>query len=203
MRDSIDACLTQTFRDVPVPEGLAERLLTGLVLKQPRRSRRWLLVAGGLVTAAASLLLALWLNMPGEERFSEDVAIGEAIQLFDAGFQGPGLLLAKRPAPVEYPFSQWVLRVHGANWRHLDGFQGCSGVVFDLPGPAGTHAALYVVAREGIEDLSTVPKWHPSSTTAGCCASAWQENGLLYVLVVKGDPSTYEGYLNLPRSPVA
>jgi hypothetical protein len=202
MRDSIDACLTQAFRDVAVPDGLAERLLAGLAVKQPRHSRRWLLVAGGILTAAASLLLALWLNGPGEERFSQQRALDEAIQSFCAGFQGPGNSLATRPAPAEYPLSQWVVRLHGTSWRHLDGFAGCSGVVYELPGSAGTRAALYVVARKGIEDLDTVPTLDPFST-ANCNAAAWQEGELLYVLVVQGDSSTYKSYLNLPRSPVA
>ena len=38
---------------------------------------------------------------------------------------------------------------------------GCRGVVYDLPGPAGTRAALYVVAREGIDELDTAPTSHP------------------------------------------
>ena len=202
MRDSIDACLTQAFRDVPVPDGLVERLLAGLAVKQPRRSRRWLLVGGGLLAVAASLLVALWLNMPGEERFSEQWALDEAIQSFCTGLQGPEYSLAKRPAPAEYPLSQWVIRVHGASWRHLDGFLGGCGVVYDLPGPPGTRAALYVVARKGIDELDTAPTLRPF-TTANCYASTWQEGGLLYVLVVQGDSSTYNRYLNLPRSPVA
>ena len=202
MRDSIDACLTQAFRDVPVPEGLGERLLAGLAVKQPRRSRRWVLAAGGILAAAASLLVAVWLNMPKEERFREDVALEQAIELFDAGFQGPGNLLSKQPAPVEYPLSQWVLHVRGASWRHLDSFMGYSGVVYELPGPAGTHAALYVVARDGIDDTALTPTLDPSET-GGRCASAWHEGGLLYVLVVQGDRSTYNSFLSLPRSPMA
>jgi hypothetical protein len=198
MRDSIDACLTQAFRDVAVPEGLGERLLAGLAVKQPR-SRRWAVVYGGLMAAAASLLLAVWLNLPAQERFSEETALAEAIQLFDAQAGQPGHLLTKRPPPSEYPLSQWVVRVRGASWRHLDEFAGCSGVVYDLPGPPGTRASLYVVARSGIGELNTLPTLNPSGT-AGRSAAAWQEDGLLYVLVVEGD---YNSYLNLPRSPVA
>jgi hypothetical protein len=202
MRDSIDACLTKAFRDVPVPDDLAQRLLAGLALVQPRRSRRWLLVAGGMLTAAASLLLALWLNAPGEEPFSQQYALDQAIQSFTLGFEGPGYSLATRAAPQEYPLSQWVACIHGVTWRHLGNFVGGSGVVYDLPGPAGTHGTLYVVARKGIEDLDTAPSLSPY-TTANCNASAWQEDGLLYVLVVQGDTSAYKGFLNLPRTPVA
>ena len=81
-------------------------------------------------------------------------------------------------------------------------FEGRRGVVYDLPGPAGTSAALYVIDAEAAEGFDEAPALRPF-TTAGCCASSWQEGGLLYVLVVQGDPATYRAYLNLPRVPVA
>jgi len=140
--------------------------------------------------------------MPRDERFSEQYALDKAIQSFEAEVEQTGRLVAKNPPPEEYPLSRWVVRVREASWRHVDDFLGCRGVVYDLPGPAGARASLYVVAREDIGDLDTSPTLHPF-TTAGCCAAAWQEDGLLYVLVVQGDPSIYGGYLNLPRSPVA
>jgi hypothetical protein len=203
MRDSVDACLTRAFRDVPVPDGLAERLLAGLATKQPRRTRRWLLAASGILTAAATVLFALWLHSPAESPLSEDILCDEAIRLFDVGFDGPGNLLAKAPAPSSFPFSQWVCCVPQASWRSLGDLLGGQGVVYELPGPGGTRAALYVVARNGISGFNIMPTNTPGPNTAGCCASAWQEGGLLYVLVVQGDQSTYRGYLNLPRSPVA
>ena len=79
---------------------------------------------------------------------------------------------------------------------------GHRGVVYDLPGPAGTNAVLYVVDAGALEGFGEAPALNPF-TTAGCCASAWQEGGLLYVLVVQGDPATYRAYLNLPHGPVA
>jgi hypothetical protein len=61
---AIDAQLGQAIRDVPVPEGLRDRLLVGLA--EQRRlvlRRRWVRVAGSL---AAALLLAVagWLLWP-------------------------------------------------------------------------------------------------------------------------------------------
>ena len=204
MRDAIDARLTAAFRDVPVPEGLAERLLERLAAERPRflHSRRWLLAGGGLLTAAAAILLAVWLGTHRTEPFSEEFARSEAIQSFRAGFAKPGELLVSTPAPAGHPLSQWVVRLRGTTWHQLGEFLGHRCVVYDLPGPAGSRAALYVVDQDGIDDLRATPELHPF-TTADCCASAWQEGGLLYVLVVQGDTSTYDGYLNLPRTPVA
>jgi hypothetical protein len=222
MRDHVDICLAAAFQDVPVPEGLAARLLERLAAEAvssgldrrfstrvaPRSplgnavyNRRWLLVGGGLLTVAAGLIVAVWLGAHGEQRLSEQSVFNDAIRSFNAGPEERGQLLAEKPAPAEYPLSRMMRKARAAKWRSVDGFLGCRGVVYDLPGPVGSHAALYVVERK-VDGLGTSPALHPF-TTAGCCASAWQEGRLLYVLVVQGDLKTYEGYLNLPRSPVA
>ena len=210
MRDAVDACLTQAFRDVAVPEGLAERLLAG---------------SGGRAAAAAPLAsLAVgrrrigcrrgddrcwpfgWAAQGGV-RFGGIARSNEAIQSFDAGFEQPGVLAGQpactRGVPVQ---SAGVVDSRNDVGEHVNDFLGRSGVVYDLPGPAGTRAALYVVACGDVEGLGTVAGDAAATSSrppAGCCASAWQEGGLLYVLVVEGDPSTYGQYLNLPRSPVA
>ncbi len=225
MRDDVDARLTKAFRDVAVPEGLAERLLAGLAADSgadipfcqaalglpgeqeslPHRSRRWFFVSGGLAAAAATILLAVWLGGPASESVSEDSVRNEAIQLFNSGVKQPGYLLANG-APSNYPFSQQVLSIQGTKWRYLGGFLGSySGVVYDLPGPPGARGALYVVVCNGVKQLGQSPDSPQNAfTTAGsnCCASAWQEGGLLYVLVVEGDPSNYGRYLK-PPSPIA
>jgi hypothetical protein len=207
MRDDVDAHLTKTFRDVAVPEGLAERLLAGLAAERPRpRSRRWLFAAGGLAAAAATVLLAVWLGGPATEPVSEDSVRNEAIQLFNSGVKQPGYPLANG-APSQYPFSPQVVSIQRTNWRHISGFLGSySGVVYDLPGPPGARAALYVVACNGVAGLGQSPDSPKNAFTtasSNCCASAWQEGGLLYVLVVEGDQSNYGRYLNLPSSPIA
>ena len=85
MRDDIDAYLAAAFQDVPVPKGLAERLLDRLAADAatgdsiahqdayPTRqiasyNRRWLLVGGGLLAVAAGLLIAVWLGPRSETR---------------------------------------------------------------------------------------------------------------------------------------
>jgi hypothetical protein len=231
MGDAVDACLTKAFRDVAVPDGLAERLLAGLAVDSPAggadgntcltarqtgmsapllgreeflpHRRRWLLLVGGLVAAAATIVLAVWLGSHGADSVSGESAGDEAIRLFNNDAGQAGSLLAGGAA-AGYPFSSYVRSLAGTKWRQLNDFLGYSGVVYNLPGPPGAHAALYVVAcddvQQGIEQSPASPR--NVFTTAGCCASAWQEGGLLYVLVVEGDPSNYERYLNLPSSPV-
>lgn len=218
MRDSIDEELSAEFRNVPLPESLAPRLLNHLANEElgtkneefavlrssfvrPRLSRRRLMVGGALATALG-LLVAVWLGVQKGEYLTESFVLDEAIQLFDFGGGQPGQLLTEKPAPSDYPFSSAVLHVRGTRWRAFDGFLGRRGVVYDLPGPAGTCAALYVVDAKDIEGLGGLPTLYPF-TTAGCCASSWQEGDLLYVLVVQGDPATYRAYLSLAQGPVA
>ena len=179
MRDDVDARLTKAFRDVAVPEGLAERLLAGLAADSgadipfcqaalglpgeqeslPHRSRRWFFVSGGLAAAAATILLAVWLGGPASESVSEDSVRNEAIQLFNSGVKQPGYLLANG-APSNYPFSQQVLSIQGTKWRYLGGFLGSySGVVYDLPGPPGARGALYVVVCNGVKQARAVARF--------------------------------------------
>jgi len=228
MKDSVDEKLAVALFDVPVPPGLAERLLAGLAAEPnrpveelpvakdplavsrsssfvPRFSgRRWFLAGSGLAAVAAGLLIAVWLGLDRGEGLSEQFVLDEAIRSLDAGVGQPGRLLAEQPGPGDYPFSLAVVQVRGAKWRPLrgDSFLGRRGVVYDLPGPAGTSAALYVVGSGTSAGFADAPALHPF-TTAGCCASAWQQNGLLYVLVVQGDPATYRAFLNRPHGPVA
>lgn len=157
-----------------------------------------------MLTVAAGLLLAAWLVLPSKEALSEAFVLDEAIRSFDPGANPTGQLLAKQPAPADYPFSFAVAAVRGVRWRPLTGggFSGHNGVVYHLPGPAGARGILYVMDAGLAKEFSALPARRPF-TTGGCCASAWQENGLLYVLVVQGDPATYRAFLNLPHGPVA
>lgn len=222
MDNRVDDRLAAAFRDVPIPPGLAQRLLDRLAVERnteqiapddilqltysthlsSRFSRRWLLVGGGLLTVAASLLIAVWLGAGQTDGLSEQFVLDEAIRAFDVVIAPRGQLVSERLPPAGYPFSSAVLQARGTSWRPLDEFLGRRGVVYELLGRAGARAALYVVAADDTPWCGDAPAVRPF-TTGGYCASAWQEGGLLYVLVVQGDPATYNGYLNLPSEPVA
>lgn len=210
MTDNLDEKLAAALHDVPVPEGLAERLLDRLKNAEltatddegppGRRSRVILSLSFG--AAAAVLLVAVWLGLHRDEGISQSYALDEAIRSFQLGSDEPGPLLASKPAPAAYPFSPAVIQLRGTRWRLLETFLGRRGIVYDLPGPVGTTASLYVVDAAGLEGFDPSPTLYPF-TTAGCCAASWQEDGRLYILVVQGDPSAYRAYLNVPRGPVA
>ena len=123
MRDQTDAYLTAAFHNVPVPDGLAERLLDRLAAEvgegnsrlpldiagrlvnlpvPPNRqvascNRRWLLVGGGVLAVAAGFVVAAWLGAHRETPLSEQIVLDQAIQSFDMGskdYRAPALGIA-------------------------------------------------------------------------------------------------------------
>jgi hypothetical protein len=225
MNDFADERLAAALSDVPVPAGLQQRLLACLAAAQvderatgneneeravlhssflvPHLSRRWLVAGGGLLTTAALLLVAVWSAIPRTESLSQPVVLDEAIRSFDAGTNASGTLLTEKAAPADYPLSAAVLPVRGTRWRPLEErFLGQKGVAYELPGSSGTGAVLYVLEAAAATGFDGAPALNPF-TTAGCCATAWREGRLLYVLVVQGDPAKYRAYLNLPHDPMA
>ncbi|MGA2798145.1 MAG: hypothetical protein ABSE63_11225 [Thermoguttaceae bacterium] len=164
-------------------------------------SRRRLLVAGGLLSAAGMLFIALWLNFHNVESYTEQTVIDEAIRFFEADNTDGQTTLAEKSPPKAYPFSRAVIFSQGVCRREIRDFLGRAGTAYDLPGRNGRRATLYVI-KQSAQGLGNEPQFRPF-TTGGLSASAWQEGGLLYVLVVQGEPNTYQNYLNLPRGPVA
>jgi hypothetical protein len=160
-----------------------------------------LLVAGGLFSTAMALFIVLWLNFHNVESYTEQTVIDEAIRFFEADTTGGQTSLSEKSPPKAYPFSRAVIFSQGICWREIRDFLGRAGTAYDLPERNGRRATLYVIKQSAL-GLGNEPLYRPF-TTAGLSASAWHEAGLLYVLVVQGEPNTYQNYLNLPRGPVA
>ena len=226
--EQLDIKIGAAFHDVPVPIDLAQKLLdqlaqTGveqqvsaavqdrlnqtpvekfvLANRMRKVSRRWMCVAVGIISAAAVLFVALWLNSYNTGSYTEQTAIDEAIRFFDGDKAGGGLLTTEKSPPKNYPFSHAVFFSDEVRWREIRNFLGKNGIAFDLPTRDGVRATLYVV-EQSVEDIGSKPRIHPF-TTGGYSSSVWQENGLLYVLVIHGEPGSYQQYLDLPRGPVA
>lgn len=177
---------------------------------QPRPlSRRWLLAAGGLVTVAAGLFVAVWI-VGGSQECDEPIVLREAMDRFRdeieraeslAAVQGHLLSDPHHPPPSAYPISRDVLRVRGIRWRPISGFLGRSGVAYDLPGPDGTTQATLYVVELTVPDLGALPPAAPRRNTGGYSAAAWQAGQLLYVLAVRGGKGAYGSCL-IPPGPL-
>ena len=193
----VDAAIGNAFRDVDVPEGFEQRLVECLAAAEKpepaapsgavpkRRSRRWLLAGSTLGTIAAGLLVAFFLGWFDDEGLDRDMVLSRGIDFFMQDTPELGYLIdGSEPRPM----SPAVVSVPGrATWRPVHGFLGHKGVAFDLVGPGGAQATLYVIRHEVDGLRQTSPPPSPMANTGGCCVSAWQEGKLLYVLVVQGN----------------
>jgi len=205
----LDSKLAAAFREVPVPEGLEQRLLDRLataeaaspVSPRPKRvSRRWLLAGSAAVTVAAAVLVAVGIGIPGPDDDGEQAVLDEGIRFFNKESAELGVLLADKAPPSGYPISRAVLRLPEIRWRRIEGFAGRNGVAYDLS-RGGVRATLHVVKPQ-VAGLPTRAPASPMRSTGQRSASAWNEGGVLYVLVVHGDARTYRGFL-APRGPLA
>ncbi len=220
-----DAAVAAAFHDVPVPDGLARRLLERLAVAAPpatgavpvpssaaplpssspapphRYSRRWLAIAAASLATAAALFMAALFGLHTPRPLTPDSLMEEAMRLFAATPAGSGRLVAETPPPASYPFSSNLVRMAQVRWRWVAGFPGGPAIAYDLPGAGDSRATLYV-ARQTVPGLPVEPPLDPRWGTAGCSADAWQVGDTLYVLVVAGDSRDYRNYLDMSHAPL-
>jgi hypothetical protein len=222
-----DEQLAQAFHDVPVPTGLADRLIDGLVAEGlladeaivasnqpsssqlPAPSRRFAasrLFWASSIAVAASIVVAIFLLPPtaAEDLTTAEELLDQSITFFhnDASFQGTPV--ADQSPPTEFAASGDVRHVATARWREVDDYLGAPAVAYDLVGPRGEEATLYVAHRR-LKDLEhvTMPSADPWLSTGGVSATCWQNDDLLYVLVVQGSREQYDAFIRQPGSTVA
>ena len=229
MKDKLippERTLEDAFQDVPVPEGLEQRILerlasaapiaavsiaecspeptTAVAVRRRRPARRWWwLLAGSAV--AACVLVAVFVRMQSPSDYGKSEVLDVGMAFFDEGAtQSDPLAPEQRPAVLaDYPISRDVLQPPGTRWREISGFLDRRGVAYDMKGWGGRRATLVVVHyRRAIAGLPSKPPPRPLRTTGGRSAAAWQADGLLYVLVVDGRQHVYGRFLNLPRGPL-
>jgi len=209
-----DEKVRDVFGEIPVPEGLADRILAGLAstpgapaspdpdeaakpsLAEPaawRASRRRILALfGGLSAAAAALLgFALWPESP-PALTPADVSQWARSQFPDEVSQ-PGHLVAENPPSSDFPAGPDfdLARFPRMKWRWIK-FHGYDGVAYDLRSTPGRRATLYVV-RCVVPDLPAIPP--PPEFTGDLATGVWQSGALLYVLAVEGPRGTYESLM--------
>jgi hypothetical protein len=208
----VDRAVAEAFRDVSVPDGLADRIAARLsaageaapsssivAAKRGKAvSRRWLVgAAGGAAAVAASIVVAIVVLRPVAPTLTASEVWDGAIVFFVGDHDVGGDLAAETEPPDAYPpgedFS--VSRFPWMRWRRVGDFLGLQGVAYDIGPPGGgPNATLYVV-KGRVPGLGSAPPLKPSRTTRNCSVGAWQADGLLHVLVVEGPPRTYENFV--------
>ena len=226
-----DSQVADTMHDVPVPEGLADRISdritaagayetatpiapsvddsrpdgpTAVVSRRSAGvSRRWLMAGTGAIVAAAAVVavVAIQLRQPV---VAEPLMLEAAMAYFDGDWNDShtGQLVVEASPPRDFPGSADVLDGRWVRWRSVSGFLGRSGVAYDLNRPGSPRATLYVLRYPKVALPSSPPITPPQPPTRNRSTAAWQAGPLLYVLVVEGNARTYRSYLDLPSGPL-
>jgi hypothetical protein len=223
----LDATLAGVFEDVPVPDGLANRLLARLAVaklvdtatgaegpssaagpaveivvsapatvpaadakpRRPKLARRmWWLAAAGSAAACVVVAVSLLRSPPPVQPmvYTPEPVLDDALALFR---EERAVKWSEEVQPLrEFPLSSALVDARARRWRYVDDLLGTRGVAYDLTHEGGPRATLYVARRtvEGLPDkprLDSAPK-----NSGGCCVWAWQQDGLVYALVVEGAP---------------
>jgi len=184
--------------ETPVPPGETKVQPVPGALRGGRRARRRLLVGGGTAVAAALVVGAMVALSNRGHEYTPQAVREAAIRFHDR--EKPEAW-GRTEAPSEYPFSPAVARLPDIKWRPVSGLLDSRGVAYDLRGPGGVQATLYVL-KQKVAGLAPAPDLRPYST-GGLSVEAWQKGGLLYVLVVEsGDQRTYQQFLDYRAGPL-
>jgi hypothetical protein len=220
--------VAEAFRDVPLPEGLSDRIMARLAaatngkkaavadpkpqgppIEEPtaEQSRpearvrlKWVLAGAVSAAVAASLIVAIVLRSGQQQVADSQTVLDGAGEFFRSDREAKSQLVSEAEPPEAYPTYRGfgVHRFPQIRWRNIRGFLGRSGVAYDLNAPRMPPATLYVVkCAKPIPGLPNAVPRAPMSTTGGQAVSAWQQGGLLYVLVIE-DSRAYRSFL--PRS---
>lgn len=216
-----DQAIGEALENVRVPPGLSDRLLARLAAEQtvaaaeavsetcatsamptantvPRRHwLRWSIGLAAAASIAGAAVIGSWLGQPA---LTADSIREQALLFAQQEEPYPGKILAKL-RPIDYPLSRHVYRLPGTIWRPVYNFMdqdGLNGVAYELMF-RGSTATLYVVPAPEV-DVPRVPPARLGTPTGGRSAVAWQENGLLYVLVVQGSDRDYQSFVKRPTT---
>jgi hypothetical protein len=171
--------------------------------------RRWFFSTAAVV--AATVLLAVLLpHLNGREKITKLDALNGAIEHFMANPPDGGQSLRNGGELLsEFPVSPSLAALlsldrspsSGIRWRVVPGFLNRKAMAYDFVGARGISATLYVTACS-VDGLTAEVPHRQMLSTGQSSASAWQEGGLLYVLVVDGGDRAYEQLFAATAGPV-
>jgi hypothetical protein len=218
-----DVAIGSAFRDILVPEGLADRLVAGVkreggdlaqesssfideavreqselnaaagVAVPDKRRRPWKGM-GICVAAVVAVVLVVFLLVPSGRRDITEGLPGEVNAWIDEVAQSNDWNSDFEEAPVQlYP----AIRAAPHRWRVAATRYDSQATVYDVSRPGGASAYLFCLRTKG-GGLPNVPPWNPQWTTGGVAIGAWQGTGIVYVLAVKGGKEQYQSYIGPP-----
>jgi hypothetical protein len=193
--ERIDAAALRAMHNISLPAGLESRLVARLRnAAQPtpavlcetdssRTRRRWLAWSAGFAAVVAATIAAVMLlrpPLPLDERdlassrqwHDQIVAADDWLAIGSGDLDWPGLS---------------KLYLSPRRYRDASSIVGREAYAYDLGSPGGLQATLFVIPQEARAGLSGSPPPQPASFTLGSSIAAWQQGGVIYVVVVGSD----------------
>jgi hypothetical protein len=227
-----DRRLSEATRDVPVPVGLAERIMAclesnsvepGVVeraidlehdgdsatsathvapVRRRMGRRSWLLAA----TAASVLVAAAFTFWPRPAELTAQRLLENsgdwARKLWNVPAKWTSLPAGQREL-AGFPMPQ-VINALASRWADVGDDVEWRAVAYDVSPRGGPRAMLLVIKDGEIDEGGPSPTASPQSTTGGLMIGCWQGQGVVYVLVVEGDERSYKNLLKAaPMRPFA
>jgi hypothetical protein len=201
--------LREKFRQIPIPEGLKEQIISEhAASRREAPSRRQYVLAGALVIAILFTLAGIWLNRqkPAEDTLAVFQSQMARIALSPYGMetntsdaQAIRAYLKQRQSPADYVLSASLQQTTQSGCA-IENWQGSSVsmVCFRTgrPMPAGMQADLwlFVVDPKTIKDAPADSALHVASVNKLTTAT-WVRDGKLYFIGLEGGPEELRKYL--------
>ncbi len=223
--EQVDRAVGRAMEQVPLPAGLAERLLASLrqdavppstiqddllaeaavadgTLRlaegRARVGRRRWLEYGSAAAVLAAAAAWFWVRTAPPE-MSYDEVIADVRDFHEQEQPAVGEPLNADAPLGDYPCPSAIETNARTRWRPVSHVLGRAGVAYDLTNKRDQRATLYVVDLKSwsspIDTTSLQTSPPVGRFTLGRTTGAWTDGRRLYVLVVEGDAGDYRSFL--------
>lgn len=220
-----DAAIARAFRDIPIPDGLSDRLVssinkegapiqapssliedaiqekdepesvTNVALPTKGWYRRRRWVICGATVAAVAVVFAVLFPWGNREILPEELR-AEVTRWIDEESQSADWREdVTEAAPLEYPDDAEISGLTPNGWCVIGTRYDSQTIVYDVS-RRGERAYLFCFRTNGRSvALPNTIPLSPRWTTGGVDIGAWQRNGMMYVLAVEGGRQQYQRYV--------
>ncbi|HEX7450348.1 MAG TPA: hypothetical protein VF306_22500 [Pirellulales bacterium] len=213
-----DRAIAAALPRVPVPEGLAGRILANLAHRSPvgdctpaggaavgvaersrhgsfvrlRRAPRLRLAVGTAAAVAAVALLAVSVR-PAREI---DMATVEQLARDFYATDEHDAELSTTASPSDFPLDGRLASSHVNGWRRVaGGFLNRPAVAYEMSSRGGAvPATLYVINSRSLRVAGAGASPRAPASTGGITIGVWQDNEHVYVLVVRGEVRDFQSF---------
>jgi hypothetical protein len=215
-----DQSVAAAMHDLPVPAGLAERLLAKLsaagldeidveeaanekvALATPPRPISRRVALGGVLATSLLVLIALAIQFRPEpsRRITAEELSSFATQ-WSADVNNPAGSWQKLKAgeTVKGFVPPTAVLQPAKSWQSLKTTLGETAVAYDVSPRLGRRAVLFVVRTKHVYPVQSLPYSHLTNMSGSVSAAAWQSKGFLYVLVIDKEGQRLDDFLEKPQ----